>query len=243
MTIRFVLVHGGMHGAWCWSRLIPELRALGHSPVAIDLPGHGRRRRETATMDSYVEAIVEALRPGDVLVAHSMGGIPATIAAAAALESLQHIVYLAAGIPEEGKSIAELSELVGGLSQFVEVHDAQSIAISSMQHAAELFYNDCDAATVRWAFERLIPQQLAPMMVPATAQAFWSSDIPRSYILCASDRMIQRPAAEHFAERLGVKPLCIDASHSPFLSRPGETAQLLVDAVQSRPLRPPSPGQ
>ena len=43
--MRFVLVHGGFHGAWCWSRTIPELQALGHDAIAIDVPGHGARVR------------------------------------------------------------------------------------------------------------------------------------------------------------------------------------------------------
>jgi pimeloyl-ACP methyl ester carboxylesterase len=41
--VRFVLIHGGFHGAWCWSRTIPELEKLGHDAVAIDIPGHGQR--------------------------------------------------------------------------------------------------------------------------------------------------------------------------------------------------------
>jgi pimeloyl-ACP methyl ester carboxylesterase len=34
----FLLIHGAMHGGWCWDRLIPYLR---HQSLAIDLPGHG----------------------------------------------------------------------------------------------------------------------------------------------------------------------------------------------------------
>ncbi|ORA07616.1 alpha/beta fold hydrolase [Mycobacterium arosiense] len=241
--MRFVLVHGGMHGAWCWTRLIPELTRLGHSCAAIDLPGHGDRRGEAATLGGYVEAILEVLSPGDVLVGHSMGGIPVTVAAAQSVDKLQHVAYLAAGVPEEGKSIAELSELVGGLGQFVEVKDDQSIAISSFDHATELFYHDCDPSTARWAFERLAPQSLAPMTAPVTASGFWTSDIPRSYILCELDRMMTPRAAEHFAERLGVMPLSLQASHSPFLSLPEETARLLIDAVMTQPVHPPAPGE
>ena len=28
--MRFVLIHGGYHGAWCWDKLTPELEKLGH---------------------------------------------------------------------------------------------------------------------------------------------------------------------------------------------------------------------
>jgi hypothetical protein len=38
-----------------------------------------------------------------------------------------------------------------------------------------------------------------------------------------------------------VEPLTIDASHSPFLSRPAELAQLLVDATTTVPVGPLKP--
>ncbi len=54
--MRFVLVHGGFHAAWCWSRTIPELERLGHRAVAVDLPGHGDRAEEESTLDNRTEA-------------------------------------------------------------------------------------------------------------------------------------------------------------------------------------------
>jgi hypothetical protein len=30
MSTPFVLVHGAYHGAWCWRRVVPLLRAAGH---------------------------------------------------------------------------------------------------------------------------------------------------------------------------------------------------------------------
>jgi len=72
--MRFVLVHGGFHAAWCWSRTIPELERLGYQAIAVDLPGHGDRVDEESTLESRREAIVSVLQPGDVLVGHSGGG-------------------------------------------------------------------------------------------------------------------------------------------------------------------------
>ena len=40
------------------------------------------------------------------------------------------------------------------------------------------------------------------------------------------------------AQRLGVEPLTIDSSHSPFLSRPAELAELLLHATTIRPIGP-----
>jgi alpha-beta hydrolase superfamily lysophospholipase len=52
--MRFVLIHGGFHGAWCWERTIPELERLGHEAIAIDLPGHGERRDERSPLPTAV---------------------------------------------------------------------------------------------------------------------------------------------------------------------------------------------
>jgi pimeloyl-ACP methyl ester carboxylesterase len=74
MATRFVLIHGGFHGAWCGDRALPELERRGHESVAIDLPGHGARKDERSTLADRRDAITEALCPGDVLVRHSGGG-------------------------------------------------------------------------------------------------------------------------------------------------------------------------
>ena len=44
--------------------------------------------------------------------------------------------------------------------------------------------------------------------------------------------------ADTVARRLGVEQLTIDASHSPFLSRPLELAELLVHATTTEPVDP-----
>ncbi len=57
-----LLVHGAWHGAWCWYRMLPALRALGFTPHAIDLPGHGLRNGEPQTLAAYAEAVAGLLR-------------------------------------------------------------------------------------------------------------------------------------------------------------------------------------
>jgi hypothetical protein len=44
--------------------------------------------------------------------------------------------------------------------------------------------------------------------------------------------------ADNIAQRLGVEQLSIDTSHSPFLSRPRELAELLVHATTTTPVGP-----
>lgn len=241
--MRFVLVHGGFHGAWCWSRTIPELERLGHEAIALDMPGHGELLDVESTILSRRQAIVSVLQPGDVLVGHSGGGLDVTVAADAATELVSHVIYLAAGLPREGRTYAEAigmrdaedSEPVADPTEmlgYLDFADDGAMTFASFEGAWKFFYHDCDEATARWAFERMGPERIGEMAhSPVSIPRFWAAELSRSYILCLQDRSKPRWLSDVVAKRLGVEQLTIDASHSPFLSRPQELAELLVHAT------------
>jgi pimeloyl-ACP methyl ester carboxylesterase len=252
--MRFLLVHGGFHGAWCWERTIVELNGLGHEAVAVDLPGHGERRNETepTTFAGRVESILAAVSKGDVLVGHSGGGFDITSVANEAPDLVGHLVYLAAGLPREGRTWPEAMAMradgslgdfdVAGMLQHLKIDDDGAMSFSSVEGVRELFFHDCDDATVKWAFERLCPERAGETSTIAVSlPGFWSAELPRSYIRCLQDRAKPRWLSDLVAERLGVAPLTIDTSHSPFLSRPGELARLLVHATTTTPVGPLRP--
>lgn len=252
--MRFVFVHGGFHGAWCWERTIVELERLGHEGVAIDLPGHGERRHETepTTLAGRRDAIVPVLQPGDVLVGHSGGGFDITHAADAAPGLVGHLVYLAAALPREGRTWPEAMALqddgtmgdfdVAGMLEHLHFAEDGAMTFTDPAGPRELFFHDCDEATVQWAFERLCAERGGETSsVPASVPNFWAADLPRSSIICLQDRAMPRWLSDLVARRLGVEPLTIDASHSPFLSRPAELARLLVHATTTTPVGPLRP--
>ena len=98
-----MLVHGGFHGAWCWDKLVPELEALGHEALTIDLPGSGERMEEEASHTSWRAAFREVVDDGDVLVGHSQGGFAISLAADELPEKIGRLVYLSAAVPIEGQ--------------------------------------------------------------------------------------------------------------------------------------------
>ena len=252
--MRFVLIHGGFHGAWCWERTIPEIERLGHSAIAIDLPGHGKRRDERSTNADRRDAILAVLQAGDILVGHSGGGYDITLAADAAPEKVSHLVYLAAGLPLEGRSILEATggakaegqvtrPMSGdtGMAKFIRVNAKGRIEAFDRDAVCEFFYHDCDKATAHWAFDLLTPAPTEFLTETVTLPKFWQANLPRSYIHCLQERAKPYEMSKIVIERLGVMPLSIDASHSPFLSCPAELAKVLVYAsltVPFRPLRP-----
>lgn len=250
--MRFVFVHGGFHAAWCWSRTIAELEKIGHSGIAIDLPGHGARLGEESTLNNRREAVASVLQAGDVLVGHSGGGFDATLGADSAPDLVSHIVYLAAALPREGFSYTDAMTMGGQGAEFFDtaagdmltlLHFADDGAMTfAIDGARQYFYHDCDDDTVRWAFGRLGPERFGETTVaPVSVPNFWAADLPRSFIRCEQDRAYPRWLADVVCERLGVEPLTIDASHSPFLSRPAELAELLVHATTTRPTGPLNP--
>ncbi len=252
--MRFVLVHGGFHGAWCWSRTVPELERLGHEAVAVDLPGHGERRHEVepTTFTGRAGAILDVVEPGDVLVGHSGGGFDISTAADAAPERVGHLVYLAAGFPREGRTWPDAMAMradgsigdfdVAGMLQHLQVGDDGAMSVATAAGARALFFHDCDDETVEWAFRRLCPERAGETStVPVSLPNLWAAQPPRSFIRCTDDRAQPAWLAELVAERLGVDALTIDASHSPFLSRPAELAELLVHATTTEPTGPMRP--
>lgn len=256
--MRFVLVHGGFHGAWCWSRLIPELKRLGHEAIAVDLPGHGTRRDEESTIAGRRDAIVDLMQSGDVLVGHSGGGYDITLAADAAPQKVGHLVYLAAALPIEGRplleasggrSAAEIDEAgrtqlmtdETGMMRFVRLNERGRMECFDFEATREFFYHDCDEASARWAFDQLSPAPVEFLQETIQLGNFWTANLPRSYILCLQDRAAPRSLSQRMIDRLGVAPLEIDTSHSPFLSQPRALAKLLVAAMSTHaagPLKP-----
>jgi pimeloyl-ACP methyl ester carboxylesterase len=250
---RFVFVHGGFHAGWCWERTSAELERLGHQAVAVDLPGHGARVGEESTLANRTEAIVSALEAGSgkqVLVGHSGGGFDATLAADARPDLVGHITYVAGALPREGRTYPEAMTMqnredgefdgdAGEMLGYLHFSDDGAMTFADFDGAWKYFYHDCDEATARWAFDRLGPERFGDTTVtPVSVPRFWEADLPRSFIVCEQDRSMPRWLADNVAHRLGVEQLSIDTSHSPFLSRPRELAELLVHATTTIPVGP-----
>lgn len=230
----FLLIHGSCHGAWCWHRVIPALRALGHDARAIDLPGHGLDRTSLAevTLDSYADAILGALRGRTILVGHSMAGYPITAAAERDPTSIAALVYLCAYAPATGVSLAQMRKAGPRqpLAPAIRV-DARRIAFHfDPAMTAELFYHDCDAQARALADACLCPQPILPQETPLVL-SHRSLDLPRHYIRCTEDRAIPPEYQATMAHDLPESHVTtLPSSHSPFFSMPFALADRL-DAI------------
>src|ERR1700754_934261 len=97
-----VLVHGGFADSSYWVPVIEDLQAHDIPVVAPPNPLRG-----LASDAEYVASFVNQIDGPVLLVGHSYGGAVITVAGAAA-ENVVGLVYVAAFIPDEGESFAEI---------------------------------------------------------------------------------------------------------------------------------------
>lgn len=223
----FLLIHGASHGAWCWDRVIPVLADLGHTAKAIDLPGHGADTtpRSEVSMADYVDRVEANMSPGIVLVGHSFGGFPITLAASRAPETPRALVYLCALLPRPGQAFSAFraDAISPAVSEAQTVDRTEGVATVIAEKAGAVFYSDCSEEDRAWALPRLTPQ---PISVMTETVDFTPPSTERHYIRCLQDRVVfprfQRATSEDWQHTHDM-----NAGHSPFLSDPKGLASLL----------------
>ena len=194
---------------------------------------------------------IAQLGAGDpvVVVAHSAGGAVLTRAAQLAPRLIAHAVYLTAFMPASGVPVqahARMPENDGSLLRSLLVADPAGVGALRLdvaspeptyrQRLRETFYGNVDSAVADAAIALLTPDAPAGISLGTTTltAAGWGS-VPRTYVMCTQD-MIIRPALQQrfIADADAAFPASptsihtLHAAHSPFLSMPGQVADIVV---------------
>jgi pimeloyl-ACP methyl ester carboxylesterase len=228
-----LLIHGAMRGAWLWERLMPLLMRGGANPIAIDLPGHGDRSadRKGITMSTYIDDVSQFIRTENlqdlVLVGHSMSGIIISKLAEEMPDRIKHLVYLAAVVPKDKDALVDLL-----------TKERQALLRQQQGKVQELFgtvdalrpayFTDLEGEEQAYFLRQLTPQPLAVFFERVRFRSFPAVPHPKTYLLGLRDTALPPDLTRVFAERLGVKPVEIDAGHDMMVSRPDEVAQTLL---------------
>jgi len=231
-----VLVHGSWHGAWCWRRVLPRLRAAGVEAHAVTLTGVGERAHllsRDITIATHVQDIVGLIEAEElasvVLVGHSYAGNLITCAADRLQRAhpglLKHLVYLDAGIPDPGKS-------------WSSPHAPETVAkrVAEGQASGGLSFPPPDASVFGlsgpdrdWVNRRQMPQPFGIYQEPLQFDPALVWAVPRTFIDCTDPPLATIDAARR---RVGSEPgwqlFELATGHDPMISEPEALSALLL---------------
>ncbi|XP_039003752.1 salicylic acid-binding protein 2-like [Hibiscus syriacus] len=103
----FVLVHGACHGAWCWYKVIVQLKSMGHKVTALDMAGYGVHAKQVHEIHSFFDyfeplmPFMASLKPEEkvILVGHSLRGYSISAAMEQFHEQVAVAVFATAFMP------------------------------------------------------------------------------------------------------------------------------------------------
>lgn len=207
-----VLVHGLWHRPVHFDPLREHLEAAGCRVQVPEL-----HRGSLAADVAAVQDVVDACPAPPLLLGHSYGGavIGHTTGSAGML-------FVAAFVLEPGESCSGHSNPPSAAPAIDFLDDGRSVI--RPDRATAYFYADCAPDAAERAVAALRPQ--APGHGRAAATAATWREVPTRYVVCARDRALHPDIQRRLADRCD-SSVEIDASHSPFLSRPERIADEL----------------
>ncbi|KAL9303548.1 hypothetical protein ACSQ67_020811 [Phaseolus vulgaris] len=125
----FVLVHGALHGAWCWYKVADQLKSEGHSVTTLDMAACGVNPKQIEEVDSVLEyhkpliTFLASLPPQEkvILVGHSLGGLSVSIAMEKYPQKISVAVFITASVVSQNLTYpAYLQEVNRRLGHLLE---------------------------------------------------------------------------------------------------------------------------
>ncbi|HEU5296299.1 MAG TPA: alpha/beta fold hydrolase [Burkholderiaceae bacterium] len=235
----FVLVHGAWHGAWCWSRVLPVLRAAGHAAHAITLTGTGERAHllsRDISLGTHLDDVINLIACEElddvVLVGHSYGGLVITGVADRLLAHraslLRHLVYIDAVVPHPGESWSShhAADLVAQ-----RLADAAAHPLGALPPPDAALYGLTGADAV-WVNRRQTPHPFGMYREPLSFDAARLAGVPRTFIDCTSPAW---PSIAPMRQRVRAEPGWrvreLATGHDAMVGAAGALAKLLLEAA------------
>ncbi len=228
-----VLVHGAFADSAGWGDVIRILRATGFPVVAPANPLRGVNE-DSAYLASFLSTITGPI----VLVGHSYGGF-VTTNAATANPNVIALVYIAAFAPDEGETVEILAGKFPGSRLGPDALDIRPYPLKEGGYSADgyiklgLFHDvfaadvSRSAAAVMAATQR--PADVHTLQQPSAAPA-WRA-IPSWTLVARDDQVIPAATQRFMAQRAGARIVEVGASHAVMVSRPADTAALIMRAA------------
>ncbi|KAH9560091.1 hypothetical protein CY35_06G089000 [Sphagnum magellanicum] len=200
----FVLVHGLMHGAWCWYMTVDLLRRTGHRVTTLDLASCGTHPADPNTISEfavYNQPLVDLLlslpeTDKIVLVGHSMAGFSVLDAMERFHHILKAVVYISAVLLPSGNIVLHVA---GGQDVVLGEMLSRPYPAGAMMTAAITYTNEKHGT------------------------------VPSVYIKCLQDKVIVPEVQDFLIELNQISQVVeMESDHSPMLSAPEKLHQILL---------------
>ncbi|KAF2096499.1 alpha/beta-hydrolase [Rhizodiscina lignyota] len=246
-----ILVHGAWHGPDCWNlHVTPLLESRGYKTLVPTLPFcHTESPQSSIKPDIDLVANLiesEVSKGRDVLVVnHSLGGYVGCSAVKGFTRKdpsrLQDgwgkvigIIQIVSFLPETGKALMDVSP--------IRFHLSHPNGWATIPHevARKNFYNDLPQEEQDEWLDKMTLQSDATLEGPGGRQGVYAGwmDVPVWFLVCTLDQGVPKEVQEGMiaaARERGADFTAgeVQASHSPFLSKPRETVAFIVKAAEA----------
>jgi len=233
----FILVHGAWHGAWCWRRLVPLLRAAGHEAYPIALTGTGERAHLISAdirLSTHIRDVLGLIEHAEldnvVLVGHSYGGMVITGAADLLLElarpKIEHMFYVDAVTPYPGESWSS-QHAPETVAARVEAGRASG-GVSIPPPDAAVF--GLEGSDRDWVNRHQTPHPFGVYQDRLDFDAQRLAGVPRTFIDCTEPAL---PTIDVMRKRVradpGWKVVELKTGHAPMVSAADALARILLE--------------
>ncbi|SHG93529.1 alpha/beta fold hydrolase [Cognatishimia maritima] len=235
----YLLIHGSWHGAWCWFKVAPQLKSLGHSVDVPDLLGRGNCKRATQliSLKAMVREIGRTLCKDrkTTIVVHSRYGILASALSEMFPDQIERVVYLASYmIPNQARAARYFrADKASLLTPYVTISKAGFWDELHPDIYREGLYHDCSEEDVTLASSLLCREPLRPALSKLVLSEDRYGSVPRAYIRLTEDRAVTRQVQDRCIGEVGVDRVeSIHASHSAYFSRPTELVEKILSVCR-----------
>lgn len=235
MVTTYILVHGGLHGSWCWRPVVGRLREADHAVDAVDLPGRGGT--VGADLEAFERVVAEAVdraKPPVILVGHSLGGVTVSKFVQSRPDAVAGLVLVNALLVEDGEAALPKLQTAGDDCAFLRPGalvfsgDGTTVSVAE-EFIVDGFYNRCTAAHAEWASARLCAEPVASLMVSLHISDDGFGSVPKVYIGSREDRVLPWWFQIRMSEAAGAEFIELQGDHSPFLSVPDDLVACLLE--------------
>ncbi|KAA3461248.1 methylesterase 10 [Gossypium australe] len=233
----YVLVHGACHGAWCWYKVITQLKSMGHKVTAMDLAGagiHPKQVQEVQSFPDYFEPLMNfmaSVQPEEkvILVGHSLGGYSISAAMERFPEKVAVAVFATAFMPGPNLPYLTISQQLNERLSPDKTMDSQFLFRNGLDKPPT---SDLTLALTLVRHVGVFNDEESVKAVAVTKEKYGT--VPRVYVVCGKDNVIKEDFQRWMIENNPsdeVKSIS-DSDHMVMFSKPNQLRTCLEEIAE-----------